>query len=274
MQISWSLASRTVLFLAVLIGGGAAAVAQAARPWVDPPAASGAPPQAPEPSKPSSPPAEPTPPPQAAAPAPIPAPTPAPIPAAPPVQSAQPSAPVIKPEPAPTRQAEQPREAPAPAVAAQPTKDPETGKQAARASVARDFALDYLNSWSASNDAALEATAAFYAPRILFHGREVSMKRLFEEKRRFVRRWPERDYRPRQDGVGTTCNPAGEVCTVHAVFDFTASHPKRRRVSQGTGALQLVVHFIGDKPVIVAEHSTLLGQERKRNLALEGASND
>jgi hypothetical protein len=190
------------------------------------------------------------------------------------VQSAQPSAPVIKPEPAPTRQAEQPREAPAPAVAAQPTKDPETGKQAARASVARDFALDYLNSWSASNDAALEATAAFYAPRILFHGREVSMKRLFEEKRRFVRRWPERDYRPRQDGVGTTCNPAGEVCTVHAVFDFTASHPKRRRVSQGTGALQLVVHFIGDKPVIVAEHSTLLGQERKRNLALEGASND
>jgi hypothetical protein len=34
------------------------------------------------------------------------------------------------------------------------------------------------------------------------------------------------------------------------------------------------VHFIGDRPVIVAEHSTLLGQERKRNLALEGASND
>jgi hypothetical protein len=100
------------------------------------------------------------------------------------------------------------------------------------------------------------------------------MKRLFEEKRQFMRRWPERNYRPRQDGVGTVCNPAGEVCTVHAVFDFTASHPKRRRVSQGTGALQLVVHFIGDKPVIVAEHSTLLGQERKRNLALEGASND
>ena len=90
------------------------------------------------------------------------------------------------------------------------------------------------------------------------------MQRLFNEKRRFVRRWPERDYRPRQDGIGTVCNPAGEICTVHAVFDFTASHPKRRRMSRGTGALQLVVHFIGDKPVIVAEHSTLLGQERKR----------
>jgi hypothetical protein len=100
------------------------------------------------------------------------------------------------------------------------------------------------------------------------------MQRLFDEKRRFVRRWPERDYRPRQDGIGTVCNPAGEICTVHAVFDFSASNPRRRRVSQGTGALQLVVHFIGDRPVIVAEHSTLLGQERRRNLAQEGASND
>ncbi len=276
MQISWSLASRTVFFLALLTTGGSVAVAQAGRPWVDPPATPGAPPQAPEPPKPSPPPAEPAPPPQAAAPtsAPAPAPAPAPTPAAPPAQSAQPSTPVIKPEPAPTRQAEQPRAAPPPAVASQPAKEPDGDRRAARASVARDFALDYLNSWSASNDSALEATAAFYAPRILFHGREVTMRRLFEEKRRFVRRWPERNYRPRQDGVGTVCNPAGEVCTVHAVFDFTASHPKRRRVSQGTGALQLVVHFIGDKPVIVAEHSTLLGQERKRNLALEGASND
>jgi len=159
-------------------------------------------------------------------------------------------------------------------VTAQPKTEPDADWRTARASVAKQFAIDYLNSWSAPNDSALEATAAFYAPRVLFHGREVSMQRLFNEKRRFVRRWPERDYRPRQDGIGTVCNPAGEICTVHAVFDFSASNPRRRRVSQGTGALQLVVHFIGDRPVIVAEHSTLLGQERRRNLAQEGSSND
>ena len=71
------------------------------------------------------------------------------------------------------------------------------------------------------------------------------MQRLFNEKRRFVRRWPERDCRPREDG-SALCNPAGEICTVHAVFDYTASHPKRRRFRDG--ALQLVVHFIGDSP--------------------------
>ncbi|MFL5202055.1 MAG: hypothetical protein ACJ8B9_08195 [Microvirga sp.] len=266
MQIGRSLTSIATLL--TLMAAAPMAAAQTGRAWVDPPAEGGAAPsQAPKPQNEPQNETPVSPPPQAAAPAPAPAP--------PPMQSAQPAPPVVKPEARPSRQAEPPVAAPsAPAVAAQPLKDPDADKRSARASAAKNFAIDYLESWSASNDVALEATAAFYAPRVLFHGREVSMQRLFNEKRRFARRWPERDYRPRPDAMGTVCNPAGEVCTVHAVFDFTASHPKRRRVSQGTGALQLIVHFIGDKPVIVAEHSTLLGQERKRNLAPEGASHD
>jgi hypothetical protein len=275
MKIGWPLATKSAL-LTLLMAAGPMAAAQTGRPWVDPPgegaaAPSQAPaPQAPEPVRP-----DPAAPPQAASP-------PLPAPATPPAQTAQPQTPVVRPDAPATRQAQQPEATPpapapatpAPVTTARPKQDPADDKREARAATAKRFAIDYLDSWSAPNDTALESTAAFYAPRVLFHGREVSMKRLFDEKRRFVKRWPERDYRPREDGVGTTCNPAGEICTVHAVFDYTATHPRRRRVSQGTGALQLVVHFIGDRPVIVAEHSTLLGQERKRNLALEGASND
>jgi hypothetical protein len=275
MKIGWPLATKSAL-LTLLMAAGPMAAAQTGRPWVDPPgegaaAPSQAPePQAPEPVRPA--PAAPS---QAASP-------PLPAPATPPAQTAQPQTPVVRPDAPATRQAQQPEAAPpapapatpAPVTTARPKQDPTDDKREARAATAKRFAIDYLDSWSAPNDTALESTAAFYAPRVLFHGREVTMKRLFDEKRRFVKRWPERDYRPREDGIGTTGNPAGEICTVHAVFDYTATHPRRRRVSQGTGALQLVVHFIGDKPVIVAEHSTLLGQERKRDLALEGASND
>jgi hypothetical protein len=272
MKIGWPLATKSAL-LTLLMAAGPMAAAQTGRPWVDPPGeGAAAPAQAPEPQAPE--PVRPVPaaPPQTASP-------PLPAPATPPAQTAQPQTPIVRPDTPATRQAQQPDAAPAtaappPTTTAQPKQDPAGDKREARAATAKRFAIDYLDSWSAPNDTALESTAAFYAPRVLFHGREVTMKRLFDEKRRFVKRWPERDYRPREDGVGTTCNPAGEICTVHAVFDYTATHPKRRRVSQGTGALQLVVHFIGDRPVIVAEHSTLLGQERKRNLALEGASND
>ncbi|MBJ6125186.1 hypothetical protein [Microvirga splendida] len=271
MQIGWPLATKSALLTLLMAAGsvavGSVAAAQTGRPWVDPPAeGTTSPSPAPETVRPA--------PPAAAAPE-VASPPPAATPAPP--QTAQPQTPIVRPDAPATRQAQEPAAAPPaapPVTTAQPKQDPAEDKREARADTAKRFAIDYLDSWSAPNDTALESTAAFYAPRVLFHGREVTMKRLFDEKRRFVKRWPERDYRPREDGIGTTCNSAGEICTVHAVFDYTASHPKRRRVSQGTGALQLVVHFIGDRPVIVAEHSTLLGQERRRNLALEGASND
>ncbi len=264
MQIGRSLTSITAL-LTLAAAVSPMAAAQTGRTWVDPPAQTG---PAPSPAPaPQAPPPE-SPPPQAA--------TPTPAPATPPAQTAQPQAPVAKPDAPTSAQTEPPPAArpSSPSVAAKPQEGPGGDNRSARATVARDFAVDYLASWSASNEVALEATAAFYAPRILFHGREMTMKRLFNEKRRFAQRWPERDYRPRQDAIGAACNPAGEVCTVHAVFDFTASNPRRRRVSQGTGALQLIINFIGDKPVIVAEHSTLLGQQHRRNLAQEGVSHD
>ncbi|HZH10513.1 MAG TPA: hypothetical protein VEZ24_09090 [Microvirga sp.] len=181
-------------------------------------------------------------------------------------------------QPAPTPQVAAP-----PAPSAQPEPQPKSAEQPSRprneqrpsrTETVRNFAIDYLQSWSARNDVALGATAELYAPRVLYHGRTVSLERLYKEKQRFIRRWPEREYHPRQDAIGIQCNPNGTVCAVHTVFDYTAANPKRRRTSQGSGALQLIVEFIGEKPVIVAEHSTLLTQNRGRTLASEGTSNE
>lgn len=228
-----------------LCAGGSMAFAQGARPWVDPPS---------ETSRPSPP-------------------TPAP--------QAQPlKLPPVSPTPASPQEAQRPQVAspPAPSEAqpksAERPSAPQNEKRLSRADSAKDFAIDYLESWSARNDLALGATAELYAPRILYHGRTVSLERLYKEKQRFIQRWPEREYRPREDAIGTQCNPDGTICTVHAVFDYTATNPKRRRISEGSGALQLIVEFIGQKPVIVAEHSTLLTQSRRRILASEGSSHE
>lgn len=236
----------TLLSIAALLcAGGPIVLAQEARPWVDPPAAGRA---APEPT----PSAQPSQPPR--------------LPPVSPGLEAQP--PQATPQSSPQTKAEPHTKA------AEPQSQPQSERRLSRADAAKNFAIDYLASWSARNDVALDATAELYAPRVLFHGRTLSLERLFKEKQRFARRWPERNYRPRWDAIGAECNPAGTVCTVHAVFDYTATNPKRRRTSEGSGALQLVVEFIGEKPVIVAEHSTLLKQTRKRTLALEGNSNE
>jgi hypothetical protein len=275
--------------LALLSVGGSMALAQNARPWVDPPGGNGAAPQMPvvhpDPA-PAAPPAQssqPLKPPPAASPpeahqAAQPQPAP-PAPAQQPEPSQQQAAPTPPQQPAPAQQqaAPAPAQQPGPAPStrtAEPQPKPPTEQRGARANAAKEFAIDYLASWSARNDVALDATAELYAPRVLFHGRTISLERLYKEKQRFIRRWPEREYRPRQDAIGTECNPAGTLCTVHAVFDYTAANPKRGRVSQGSGALQLIVEFIGEKPVIIAENSTVLQQTRKHTLASEGTSNE
>jgi hypothetical protein len=127
-----------------------------------------------------------------------------------------------------------------------------------REASARDLALAYLDYWSAPNAVTLDATPEFYGPRVQFHGRALSARELFRQKQRFVQRWPERNYTVRPDSLRTACAPASETCTVHAVFDFIAVNPARRRRSSGTATLDLVVDVSGPRPVIVAETSRVL----------------
>lgn len=121
------------------------------------------------------------------------------------------------------------------------------------ASIARQFALSYLDFWSAPNASTLVATPVFYAPRVVFHGRGMTSDALFAEKQRFVARWPERSYAPRLDTLRTAC--AGDVCRVRTVFDFSATNPAGPRHSEGQGTLELAIRFVAGRPYIVEENS-------------------
>jgi hypothetical protein len=90
----------------------------------------------------------------------------------------------------------------------------------------------------------------------------MSARALFEEKRRFVRRWPVRDYQPRMDSMRTVCDPAPPICTVRTVVDFTASSPERGRRSQGSSLLQLGISFASGEPLIVFENSQVTSRAR------------
>ncbi len=155
-----------------------------------------------------------------------------------------------RPEPVEPPRAPRPPAPREPAVAERPAAN--LGQAAQR------LALDYLGFWSASNDDTLDGMPDFYGSRVEFHGRSMSARALFEEKRRFVRRWPERSYSPRGDTMRVSCAPAGEVCTVRTQFDFYAANPQTGRRSAGTGQLELVVALAGPNPVIVSERSQVV----------------
>jgi hypothetical protein len=247
----------SIVLLPALLAGGSLASAQSGRSWVDPPADL-ATPSKPSPSKPS--PLKPSP--SAGA-----------VSSETPQQAPRPS------QPSPSIQSAQPEAAPSapPSQSGVIARPQDTGENllTARAEEAKDFVTTYLASWSAPNDETLEATTDFYAPQILFHGRPMKLAQLVKEKRRFVKRWPERQYRPRSDALKVTCEPLGRFCTVHTLFDFMAANPRRGRRTEGVGALQLVVSFADRQPLITAENSKVLDQDHhRRNIAQEGSSDD
>lgn len=159
----------------------------------------------------------------------------------------------------PFRSAEPPR--PTAERDAQGAAKPRT-RGSEQAAAAEELATAYLDYWSAPNAITLEATPEFYAPQVLFHGRQMNARALFEEKRRFVRRWPVREYHPRLDTMHTTCDAAPPICTVRTMFDFTATSPQTGKVSQGTALLQLGVSFSAGRPMIIIESSRVTSRAR------------
>ncbi|NEU10758.1 hypothetical protein G3T14_01255 [Methylobacterium sp. BTF04] len=126
------------------------------------------------------------------------------------------------------------------------------------ASAAQRLTGDYLATVSAPGDAMVATAPRFYAERVRFHGRTLSLAALIAEKRQFVRRWPERRYAPQSGSMHTACNAQTATCIVHTTFDFRAESPSRGARSQGVSELVLTVSFAGDRPLIVGEASRVL----------------
>lgn len=243
--------TRRIALVPMLVLGGPAAFAQGNGPWVDPP------------TPPST----------------LPAPGTASLAVAPPDAAPQtpPGDAHVSDRPVPARSAIQrdaverpePRRGagpvePAPAATLTLTAGRLRGvaehRRAARAEAASRLAIAYLNRWSGPNPAAVNTAQDFYGSSVLFHGRPMSSRALEDEKRRFVQRWPVRRYQHRPALMTVACEPGGQTCTVRSIFDFTAVSPSRGRRSDGVGALELVVSFAGERPVIAVEESRVLAR--------------
>lgn len=155
----------------------------------------------------------------------------------------------------------------APAMAASEGRFPEW------AGAAQRLAVDYLDSVSAPGDALVATAPRFYAERVRFHGRTLSLSAVMAEKSRFVRRWPVRHYAVQARSLHTACNAQSATCQVYATFEFRAENPARGARSQGVSELVLTIDVSGARPVIVAEGSRVVQRYGSGPLsAIGGAS--
>jgi hypothetical protein len=133
------------------------------------------------------------------------------------------------------------------------------------AQAAHALAVDYLDFWSAPNPLTLAAASSFYGSTVTFHGRERTIGSVLAEKRRFVERWPQRTYRYRPETTMVACESDGALCTVWAIFDFSAADSGQGRRSLGIGEHELVVNLSNGKPAIVSETSRVLHRGAVKN---------
>lgn len=133
---------------------------------------------------------------------------------------------------------------------------------------AQDFFHAYLAAWSSENAAAPDLIAHFYGSQVRFYGNDISMRSLTDEKRRFVRRWPIRQYRARQGSVSAQCDSDTETCTVASLLDYAALNPARGRRASGTSDLELEISFATGRPEILKEGRRTVGVTLTSSLTL------
>jgi hypothetical protein len=151
--------------------------------------------------------------------------------------------------------------APAAAQTQAPDRDPAALRQ-----MAEDLAYRYLDGWSSGNAQALADVQALYGPKVNFYGRVVDRRALFEEKRRFGRRWPVRRYEHRPGTLRVSCEPATQACLVKSIIDWRAASPARGAVSRGSSTFELGIAFAGPRPVVLFERGQVIGRGQRQAL--------
>lgn len=126
--------------------------------------------------------------------------------------------------------------------------------------LSHDLTTSYLQLWSTSNSAALADVDQIYGREIRFYGRSVSRRELWNEKRRFTRRWPVRSYSHRAGTMRTDCDVAGKSCRVRAIIDWTAADPNRRASSRGSSSFELGIDFSGSQPLVRSESGQVVAR--------------
>jgi hypothetical protein len=121
-----------------------------------------------------------------------------------------------------------------------------------------DLTASYLQAWSTPRAASPDYVTRVYAPRIRFYGRVLDRNGLVGEKRRFVRRWPVRQYAVRPGTVQVACDQRSRLCRVSSVLDWRAESPARRAVARGSSSFEQRFDFSTDRPAVVHEGGRVL----------------
>jgi len=126
---------------------------------------------------------------------------------------------------------------------------------------AADFASFYWAHIANENEEAIQFLSSAYTDSVDYYGRRTAKQTVIAEKRRFVQRWPERNYRPRSNDTSITCEAQNQQCTIQGIADFAAKNAARGKQERGSFHYTITVKLVDGSFRIVAENSNVVDRK-------------
>ena len=130
---------------------------------------------------------------------------------------------------------------------------------------AKDFVVSFQARWSGPNRDALAGLEALYDGDVVYYGKLTKKNVVIKEKEAFVRKFPEREYKPKN--ISVSCSD--RVCTVRGLVDFRAVDPIAKILSEGVASFEYQLLMSGAVLKILVENGEVLSRTRT---PLSGAS--
>ena len=125
---------------------------------------------------------------------------------------------------------------------------------------AREFAISIQRLWSGPNADVLPAMGELYQDEVNYYGKQMTRAEIIKEKRAFMQKFPQREYRPREP-ILVSCRE--DACLVHGDVDFKAIDPVARIISSGVASFYYELALVGMQLRIKVENGHVISRSRQ-----------
>jgi curved DNA-binding protein CbpA len=122
---------------------------------------------------------------------------------------------------------------------------------------AADFISAQVSGWSSTNAIDVASFANAYADEVLYYGSVKPRQAVLLDKRRLMKRWPERVYQVRPDSVSVQC-VANLWCKVNGLVDWKVHSTLRAASAKGLAQFEYEIFQTNDAFTIFSEGSSVV----------------
>ncbi len=140
------------------------------------------------------------------------------------------------------------------------TKKPQTPSVSLK-SLAQEFLDNYVYQSQGSPSDVLAYVKKTFAPEVDYYGERLTSRKVLEDQRRYLAKWPQRNYRVKPGSDRITCEKARSSCVVWGQFDFDVSNPKTSETSAGVATFEFRVNFTPNGPKVVYENGNVVSRK-------------